>query len=158
MGLPSSGNLSVKSAAGASRSISLEEDGNETGNKSMRTLLTSASKGQSMRQFLNYESTPNTPSSSNNFTQTNSTCSPLTYSLSWFNGVSNGDQTRIEYGVNSSNWTLLKTTSPNANSDSGSIGGLPSNQQLRLRVRKERTQGGNQYSSWATSNQITIQC
>lgn len=53
MALPASGSLSIKSAAGADRSISLEVDGNETGNKSLLALQTTAGKS-SMTGFYNY--------------------------------------------------------------------------------------------------------
>lgn len=54
--LPSSGSLSIKSAAGAGRSISMEVDGNETGSKSLTTLSTTASKTapHSMLEFYGY--------------------------------------------------------------------------------------------------------
>lgn len=72
MALPASGSLSIKSAAGASRSISLEVDGNETGNKSLRTLLTSAGKTSTMTEFYSYSgagtgcsAAPNAVSSAN---------------------------------------------------------------------------------------------
>jgi len=45
MTLPSSGSLSLKSAAGSTRCISCEVDGNETGNKSLVTLSDTADVG-----------------------------------------------------------------------------------------------------------------
>jgi len=42
MSLPTSGNLSIKSAAGSTRCIACEVDGNETGNKNLTTLANSA--------------------------------------------------------------------------------------------------------------------
>lgn len=58
MALPTSGSLSIKGAAGAGRSISQEVDGNETGNKSLSTLSTTAGKtaNHSMLEFYGYSS------------------------------------------------------------------------------------------------------
>jgi len=58
--LPESGPLSIKSAAGAGRSISQQVDGNETGNKSLTTLSTTAgfTAPHSMLEFRGWPSTP----------------------------------------------------------------------------------------------------
>lgn len=58
MALPTTGSLSIKGAAGAGRSISQEVDGNETGNKSLTTLSTTAGKtaNHSMLEFYGYSS------------------------------------------------------------------------------------------------------
>lgn len=55
--LPSSGNLSLKNAAGANRSIAGEVDGNITGNKSLKALSLAAGKGSphGMKEFYNYD-------------------------------------------------------------------------------------------------------
>lgn len=55
--LPESGSLSLKSAAGAVRSISSAVDGNETGNKSLTTLSVTAGKTapHSMLEFYGYD-------------------------------------------------------------------------------------------------------
>lgn len=54
--LPTTGSLSIKSAAGAGRSISQQVDGNETGNKSLTTLSTTAgfTAPHSMLEFYGY--------------------------------------------------------------------------------------------------------
>lgn len=53
MALPTSGNLSIKTAAGTIRSIALEVDGNTTGSKSLVSLSNSAGKSapHGMREF-----------------------------------------------------------------------------------------------------------
>lgn len=62
MALPGSGSLSIKNAAGAGRSISQEVDGNETGNKSLLTLSTTAGKTapHGMVEFYNYSNVATT--------------------------------------------------------------------------------------------------
>lgn len=56
MGLPTSGNLSIKDGAGTTRSIAREVDGNVTGDKSLTTLSITASKTapHSMLEFYGY--------------------------------------------------------------------------------------------------------
>lgn len=154
MGLPASGNLSVKSAAGASASISLEEDGNETGNKSMRTLALSAGKSTSMRDFLSYESTPLTPTILS-FTIT-SHCVPVQYSLSWSISSTSGDQIRVEVSTGGGPF-LPHTVIAIATSDSGGVV-IDDNSNLQFRIRYERTSGGLQVGNWAESSTKLVFC
>lgn len=61
MALPTTGSLSLKAAAGTTRSIANEVDGNLTGNKSLSSLSVSAGKSapHSMLEFYGYTSVSN---------------------------------------------------------------------------------------------------
>lgn len=150
MALPSSGSLSIKGAAGSGRSISMEVDGNETGNKSLSTLSASASKSapHSMLEFLGYahEVIPGAPTS---ITATyDSTFDRV--QVSWtppVDGDTTPDNYRLERSTDGSTWSFLadKGTSLTHNDTS-----VPA-PQYYYRVRAENSVG---VSGWRVSSVV----
>lgn len=112
--LPSSGSLSLKSAAGVGRSISQQVDGNETGSKSLTTLSTTASKTapHSMLEFYGYPAGPGLPGSVTGCTASIPSCGVLTgINLAWVNPASGGtpEGTVIKVSVNGGAYSTLTT-------------------------------------------------
>lgn len=111
--LPSSGSLSLKSAAGAGRSISQQVDGNETGSKSLTTLSTTASKTapHSMLEFYGYPSGPPLPGTITNCASSLDGGYPggRGVDISWTNPASGGtpEETLIEVSVDGGAYTEL---------------------------------------------------
>lgn len=107
--LPSSGSLSLKSAAGAGRSISQEVDGNETGNKSLTTLSLTVgfTAPHSILEFYGYPPAPAVPGTPSNCVATSN--DPNGIDLSWDHPASGGTPTytRISVSVNGGASTFL---------------------------------------------------
>lgn len=122
--LPSSGSLSLKSAAGAGRSISQEVDGNETGSKSLTTLSETASftAPHSILEFRGYptEAAPGAPATCSAAEDTPNTdivatwTDPASGSVAYFETVLfvNGVQTGVYSSVGLAHSLIL--TNPTA--------------------------------------------
>lgn len=154
MALPASGSLSIKSAAGASRSISLEVDGNETGNKSLRTLLTTAGKTSGMTEFYSYSgggtgcsAAPNVVSS----VTANAVSNNVTVSWTPDSLGEDATQFRVERVAASDpgNWVFIANVAAGTG-DSTTDNSLPSDQ-YQYRVRAENACGN---SAYVTSNSV----
>lgn len=153
MALPTSGSLSIKGAAGAGRSISQEVDGNETGNKSLTTLSTTAGKtaSHSMLEFYGYSSctaAPNTP------TAASASVVADDVTISW-TPHSLGDratQYRIERNPQSTGvWSFVANVGYGVG-DSYTDNNLASDQ-YQYRVRAENNCGN---SAYITTNSVIV--
>ena len=160
MALPSSGSLSIKRAAGVTRSISLEVDGNETGNKSLNTLgITAgldASGGTTMLEFYGYSSVtiPSAPSS-HSITEDN----PSGDIDGTFTDNSSGSEQEtafeIQYSYNGGSWTSIADNAPDDTTyvmSPSSLESAVNGDSWRCRVRATNSAGS---SSWITSNIIS---
>lgn len=152
MSLPTTGSLSLKGAAGTGRSVSMDVDGNETGNKSLTTVSTTAGKtaNHSMLEFYGFAwGVPPTPT-----TVTATDAGGGVVSITWSHGAANGNPIhnyRLERESSGSPgvWVFISNPSGSATSASNS----PGTGQYIYRLRAENT--GN-VSVWVNSNSITI--
>lgn len=162
MALPTSGNLSIKAAAGTSRSIALEVDGNNTGSKSLNSLGVTAgvsAGGTSMLEFYGYSSVVVPNAVSGVFAEDTGLAgiNGSIVRITWQDNSNNEDRFRIEVVVNSGGYQFVANVSGGINKDlydhdAPTQQGAVSGDSLRYRVRAENTAGA---SAWAYSNTFT---
>lgn len=148
MALPASGSLSIKGAAGVGRSISQEVDGNETGNKSLATLSTSAGKSapHGMIEFYSYTSVVVAPGPVSNVTTNN--INPFGIEVGWDAPSTGGSPTnyRVEMSEDGGPFSLYDNNGTSVtitilNSD------LTVGLDYQFRIRAENSAGNSTYTT-----------
>lgn len=138
--LPTTGSLSLKSAAGSGRSISQQVDGNETGSKSLSTLSTTAgfSTPHSMLEFRGYPSA----SVPGNITVCNAVQNSTVIDVTWANPTSGGTPTYIEIKVAVNGPTLNHLTDVTYPGTSYPHGGLTDGNTYQYFIKAFNSAGG----------------
>lgn len=152
MALPTTGSLSIKGAAGAGRSVSGDVDGNETGNKSLASLSTTAGKtaNHSMLEFYGFAwGIPPTPT-----TIAATDAGGGIANITWSHGLANGNpihkyRLERESSGNPGVWVFISNPLGTATSASDAAG----TGQYIYRLRAENTGG---VSAWANSNSVIV--
>jgi hypothetical protein len=150
MALPTSGSLSIKSAAGAGRSISQEVDGNETGNKSLTTLSETAGKTapHGALEFYGYSSST-APSVPGNVVAAYDSVG-LDIDVTWDAASGTVDNYRIEKSTNGGAYSFLADTGLTLSYSDASVS---PGSTYKYRVRAENTTGNSEF---VESNSVTV--